>query len=88
MKLKEEFITYRTGEKYVSVTADDSEEALNGMVRNNETANFIFQQLMSDTTEEKIVQSLLDAYDVPEETAKKDVHKILGRWRDEGLLDE
>ncbi len=88
MKLKDGFITYKTGEKYVAVSSEESGEILNGMIRNNETANFIFQQLMQETTEEEIVAALVEEYDVSEETAAKDVHKIIEEWREEGFLDE
>ncbi len=88
MKLKSEFTTYKTGQSYVSVTEDEDEEALNGMVRNNETADFIFEQLKKETTEAQIVDALMEAYDVDVEVAKKDVHKVIETWREEGLLDE
>ncbi len=88
MKLKTEFITYKTGQNYVAVTAQEDNDVLNGMVRSNETADFIFRQLMEETTEEQIVAALLNEYDVPEDVAAKDVHRIIEIYRDEGLLDD
>ncbi len=88
MKLRDKFITYKTGANYVAVTADESEDALNGMIRNNETANFIFEKLMEDTTEQQIVADLLAEYDVAEDVAAADVHNIIEKWREEGFLDE
>ncbi len=88
MKLKSGFITYKTGERYVAVTAEENAELLNGMIRNNDTANFIFQQLLEDTTEDQIVSALLEEYDVPEDVARSDVHDIISQWSKEGFLDE
>ncbi|MCD8212401.1 MAG: PqqD family protein [Oscillospiraceae bacterium] len=88
MKLKTEFITQKTGQNYVAVTAQGDNDVLNGMVRNNETADFIFRQLMEETTEEQIVAALLAEYDVPEDVAARDVHKVIEIYRDEGLLDD
>ncbi len=88
MKLKDGFVTYKTGAKYVAVSADEDNAVLNGMVRNNETANFIFEKLLRETTEEEIVEALLAEYDVSREKAESDVHDIISIWRKEGLLDE
>ncbi len=88
MKLKDGFITYKTGAKYVAVSAEEDNAVLNGMIRNNETANFIFEKLMRETTEEEIVSALTDEYDVSREKAARDVHDIINIWREEGFLDE
>ncbi len=88
MKLKAEFVTYKTGQSYVSVTDNDHGDVLNGMVRSNETANFIFQQLQKETTEAQIVDALLNEYDVSRERAENDVRQVISVWREEGLLDE
>ncbi len=87
MKLKEEFITYKTGERYVEVTANEEDSVLNGMVRGNDTADFIFRQLAQDVTEEEIVAAVLEEYDVPVDVAAEDVHRIVTILQDEGLLD-
>ncbi len=88
MKLKEGFVTYKTGTKYVAVSEDDDNDVLNGMVRNNETAEFIFEKLMRETTEEEIAAALIAEYDVSQDVAAADVNRIVSQWRDEGLLDE
>ncbi len=89
MRLKESFVTYKTGANYVAVPESGSESSLGGMVRNNETANFIFGKLATDTTEDAVAQALAAEYNVPFDVAKSDVHRVIARWRDEGLiLDE
>ncbi len=88
MKLKDGFITYKTGAKYVAVSEDEDHAVLNGMIRNNETANFIFERLAEDTTEEEIAAALTAEYAVSYDTAVADVHHIISQWKEEGLIDE
>ncbi len=89
MRLKGAFVTYKTGANYVAVPESGSESSLGGMVRNNETANFIFKKLATDTTEDAIVEALAAEYNVSFDVARSDVRSVIARWRDEGLiLDE
>ncbi len=88
MKLKNGMITDSSDGEFVAVATGEASRIFNGLIKNNATANFLFEQLMSDTTEEKLVHSLLAKYDVSEETAKKDVHDFLKKIRKTGLLDE
>ncbi len=88
MKLKEGFTRHKVGSKHLAIATGKSSEVLNGMVRSNETADFIFQQLMRETTEEKIVDAVLAEYDAPKEEAAVAVHRIVAQLREEGLLDE
>ncbi len=88
MKLKEEFITYQTGENYVAVTANEENSVLNGMIRGNATTVLILRALSRETTEEAIVAAVREEYDVDRDTAVSDVHRVVETLRDEGLLDE
>ncbi len=88
MKLKNGIITDSSSGEFIAVATGESSRIFNGLIKNNATANFLFEQLMSDTTEEKLVRSLLAKYDVSKETAKKDVHNFIAELRKTGLLDE
>ncbi len=88
MKLKEGFVINEVGSKFIAVATGKSSDVLNGMVRFNETANFIFRQLMEETTEEQIVDAVLAEYDSSKEVVAADVHRIVMQLREEGLLDE
>ncbi len=88
MKLKDGFTRHKVGSKHLAIATGKSAEALNGMVRSNETADFIFQQLMRETTEERIVDAVLAEYEAPKEEVAAAVHGIVAQLREEGLLDE
>ena len=86
MKLKDGFITHVMDGKQIMVATN--KKLFSGLVRSNEVAAFMVDQLKKDTTEETIVQKLLEKYDVPKETAAADVTMILEKLRSIGALDE
>ena len=89
MKLKEGFISHQVGDdEYMVVATEEADKIFNGLIRNNGTANFIFQQLSKETTEEEIVEAILKIYDVERERAVVDVHKVIAKIRNAGFLDE
>lgn len=54
----------------------------------NETAAFLWKRLVGkeEISEEELTATLLAAYEVDEETARKDVAQVLAKWREIGLL--
>ncbi|MGN0297751.1 MAG: PqqD family protein [Lachnospiraceae bacterium] len=88
MKLKKGFVLHDIGKQHIMVASGEVAGLLNGMVYNNETANFIYHQLMQDTTEEKILEAMCQKYDAPKNVMKADLHRIIEQARQEGFLDE
>ncbi len=88
MKLKNGFIVHVTDGEHIAVATGEAEKVFNGMIHNNETADFIFRQLMSDTTEDNIVEAMAKEYAAPKKVIARDVHKMIERLRAEGFLDE
>lgn len=77
MKLKKGFITHEIMGEQMMVAAGPAARLFHGMVRSNETAAFIVDCLKKETTEDAIVDKLVEVYDVDRETAKRDVHGII-----------
>lgn len=88
MKLKDGFLLHQTGEETLVVARGPAASVFNGLIRNNETAGFIFAQLQQPTTEEAIVAAMEARYDAPREQIAADVHRLVERLRAEGFLDE
>ena len=86
MKLNKDFITHKTGDKYVMVCLD--RKKFSGIVRLNETACFVIEQLKSEVTEEEILAAMKKEYDVEEDTAVRDISRVLNVLREVGALDE
>ena len=85
MKLKKDFITHNTGDEQLMISVGGS---FNGMVRSNSTASRIIDMLSVDTTEENIVDSLLEIYDAERERIAKDVAKVISDLRKIGAIDD
>lgn len=87
MKLKKGFIIHNVGNEHMAVPTGEALQEFNGLIRNNETANFIYRQLLEDTTENAIIDAMLREYDAPREVIAADVHKIIEQMLEAGLLD-
>lgn len=88
MKLKDGFLLHDVGNEHMVVAAGEAGKIFNGIIRNNDTANFIYQQLLTDTTEEKIIAAMIKEYDAPKSEIAFDVHNIIEQIRNAGFLDE
>lgn len=88
MKLKDGIILQDVGKEHMAVASGEAAKAFNGLIRNNETANFIFKLLQNETTEEKICSEMSAKYDAPKEVIQKDVHEVIKKLRQANLLDE
>ena len=85
MKLKKEFITHKTGDEQLMISVGGG---FNGMVRSNSTAGKIIDLLAEDTTEEKIVDAMLEIYDAERERIARDVAKVVADLRKIGAIDD
>ena len=85
MKLKDTYITHESDGEQILL---DTSSSFAGLIRNNKTAAFIVECLKEDTTEEKIVEVMLEKYDAPKEVLAKDVAAVIEKLRKVGALDE
>ena len=85
MKLKDTYITHDSDGEQILL---DTSSSFAGLIRNNKTAAFIVECLKEDTTEEKIVETMLEKYDAPKEVLAKDVADVIEKLRKVGALDE
>ena len=86
VKLKSDFVCQRIGDDHFLVPLN--EEAFSGVIRGNETWAVILHLLEEETTEERIVDALLDQYSVSRAQAAADVREVLSVLREVGALDE
>lgn len=88
MKLKKGFVLHNVGGEHMAVATGETAKVFNGLIRNNDQAHFIFSMLLEDITEDQIVEEMFKTYDAPREQIAADVHRMLERMREEGILDE
>ena len=75
MKLKDEFITHNSDDESMLIPTADTK--FSGIVRGNKTMGKIIELLKEETTEDEIVSRMLEVYDIPEETVRKDVKTVI-----------
>ena len=85
MKLKDCFITHNVDDQQIMVATDN--DVFKGIVKSNATAALIVDTLKQDVTREQIISAMLEEYDVDEETAGRDVDRILEKLRGIGAID-
>ena len=88
MKLKEGFMLHDVNGEHMAIATGKAAQAFHGLVRNNETADFIYKQLLRETTPEEVAKALCTEYDVSFEKALADVQALVGKLRAAGFLDE
>lgn len=85
MRLKSTYITHESGREQLLV---DSVGAFSGLIRSNKTAAFIVDCLKEDTTEEKIIEAILEKYDVQREVVQEDVAMIIEKLESIGAIEK
>ena len=85
MKLKDTYITHDSDGEQILL---DTSSSFAGLIRSNKTAAFIVECLKEDTTQEKIVEAMLEKYDAPKDVLAKDVADVIEKLRKVGALDE
>ena len=88
MRLKKGFLLHDVGTEHMAVAMGEASKEFNGIIRNNETAHFIFQLLLEDVTMDEIVGRLSQQYDAPADVIRQDAEELIAKLRKEGLLDE
>ncbi len=73
MKIKDDFILREIDDEYVIIPIGDETLPFHGLMTINEIGAFLWEQLTHDTTIDALLQSVLDTYEVDEETARKDI---------------
>lgn len=88
MKIKKGFIVRSVGGEKIAVPVGEEAKKFHGMIKLNETADFLWGFFKTEHTEEEAVTALLKNYEVDEETAKKDVAAFLGVLTENGSSNE
>lgn len=88
MKIKDGYILDAIGEQKIAVSLDNTKDKFSGMIKLNEVAAFLWEQLNQDTEEEKLVATLTQRYRVEEETARRDVKKFVEKLEHNGILEK
>ena len=88
MKLKKGFCTQTISDGQVMVPTAEAGTSFRGIVRSNETAAFVVEQLKNETTEEAILEALKSEYEGDVEKMRSDLQGVLQKLRDIEAIEE
>ena len=87
MKLKKEVVLGCVDGKHFAIATGKLSKKLKGIINNNDTADFIFQLLKTEQSEDSIVKAMCEKYDAPEEEIRTDVKEIIEKLDSLGILE-
>jgi len=87
MKLKDEIVLGSIDGRDFAIATGSLTNQLRGIINNNSTANYIFQLLKTEQTEDSIVKAMFDKYDAPEDVIRADVKEIINQLSELGILE-
>ncbi len=88
MKIKGTFVMRDIAGDIVIVPVGESALSYNGMITTTKTGAALWKALETDCNREKLIQILLDRFDVDYETAVSDTDKFLKDLALLGLIEE
>lgn len=88
MKRSTSFLLREVAGKQVVVPLGQAAVAFMGMLTLNMTGVYLWELLEQDQTEDTLVQSLCQRYEVDADTARKDIAVFLEKLRSVGALEE
>lgn len=88
MKIKEGFVVRQLADHYVVVPVNTQQTNFHGMIQLNETGAFLWKQFGEETTEEAVVQAVLDTYEITSEKAQEDVEQFIQQLKGAELFCE
>lgn len=87
MRIKKELLTHKSNDEVMLIPVGKLSQKFQGIVRGNETAGFIMEQLKEDLTEEELIERVLESYDVDRNRVMNDVKHIIELLEQEELLE-
>lgn len=87
MKLNQSLRLRRIGSRFVIVRIAEGEANMTDVISLNETAAALWEKFSGrEFTEAEMVEWLCGEYEVEPSVAASDVHNLLARWKEYGML--
>jgi hypothetical protein len=86
MKLNGNFILKNIAGTFYAVPLGETSKSIKGMIKLNDTAAFIWEQLEKEASENEIVSSVASRFKVSEEEAKNDFLEFANALKEANIL--
>ncbi|MBE6606910.1 MAG: PqqD family protein [Ruminococcaceae bacterium] len=88
MKIRKGFLMREVAGKNVVIATGEAAKNFNGIIKLNESATMLWRMLESDASEEKLVDAIIETYEVDYVTAQNDVSMFVTKLKGAGIVDE
>lgn len=86
MKIDKEFVLREIAGDYIIIPTGKTVLEFNGLITVNEVGASIWKMLQEETSFEKLVQGILEEYDVEDSVARQDAQEFLDKLGEGGIL--
>ena len=86
MKLKYDLEMLEVVDDKIAIPVSQSQDSFHGILRINEVTSDILKLLKDDTTEDAVIDAMLQEYDASREEIAESVHRVIGQLQEAGLL--
>jgi len=88
MKIKHGYVLRKVAGENIVVPTEEAALNFNGILTLNETGKVLWERLQTGASKGLLVDTLVDRYEVDEETATKDVADFIKVLKGKNILDE
>lgn len=88
MKRNTNFILREIAGENILVATGEAAQIFNGMITLNEVASFIWKNIDECKTVDKLIASILEEFDIEEETARRDIESFTAELIRMGMVIE
>ena len=88
MKRNTNFILREIAGENILVATGEAAQIFNGMITLNEVASFIWKNIDECKTVDKLIASILDEFDIDDETARRDIESFTAELIRMGMVIE
>lgn len=88
MQIKKGFVLREVAGQAIVIATGDASMHFHGMIKLNDTGEFIWKALEQGNDKNEIINALTDRYDVAREQATADASRFINQMCDNGLLEQ
>lgn len=88
MQIKKDFVLREIAGDYIIIPTGQTALEFNGLITVNEVGVSLWKMLQNETTADKLLQGILDEYEVEEDVAREDIQEFLDALVKGGILEK
>ncbi|MGM9535423.1 MAG: PqqD family protein [Intestinibacter sp.] len=88
MKLKEGFVFRKIAGDNVIVPIGEQIQRFNGLIKVNDSAAFLWNLLKEEITQEKLIDKLIEEYQIDSSLATSDVENFINILKQNDMIEE